>query len=129
MYCSGRPPQPALLQLPSLAYFPRVFVLLTMNSSVVFAVGAAAAAVGLWWRNANKPEACADDSDAESCDGAGYALGKRGITTNKCATPIAPYTQAIKANGMVFVSGMVGLTPVRLVHARAVVCSVDHRHA
>lgn len=96
-----------------------------MNSSVVFAVGAAAAAVGLWWRNANKPEACADDSDAESCDGAGYALGKRGITTNKCATPIAPYTQAIKANGMVFVSGMVGLTPVRLVHARAVVCPVD----
>ena len=41
------------------------------------------------------------------------STGKTQIVCAEAAQPIAPYSQAIKANGMIFVSGMVGLTKVR----------------
>lgn len=62
---------------------------------------------------------------------AGCCKGKRANDTGKtqivcaeAAQPIAPYSQAIKANGMIFVSGMVGLTKVCwLCCARARCCA------
>jgi 2-iminobutanoate/2-iminopropanoate deaminase len=33
------------------------------------------------------------------------------ITTDKSPTPVGPYCQAVKANGMIFVSGLVGKEP------------------
>ena len=40
-----------------------------------------------------------------------YAQSKEIIKTNKAPVPIAPYSQGIKANGFLFVSGQIGLIP------------------
>jgi len=80
-----------------------------MSSSSAIAAGVALlAAAGLWWRASNRKP-----TQPIRPGRAGYALGKRGVTTDKAAQPIAPYTQCVKANGWVYVSGMVGLTKVR----------------
>lgn len=39
-------------------------------------------------------------------------MAKQLIKTDKAPAPIGPYNQAIKANGLVFVSGQVALDPV-----------------
>ena len=41
-----------------------------------------------------------------------FAQNKEIITTDKAPVPIAPYSQGIKANGFLFVSGQIGLNPV-----------------
>ena len=38
-------------------------------------------------------------------------MSKQVIKTDKAPAPIGPYNQAIKANGMVFISGQVALIP------------------
>ena len=40
-----------------------------------------------------------------------YAQSKEIIKTDKAPVPIAPYSQGIKANGFLFVSGQIGLIP------------------
>ena len=41
-----------------------------------------------------------------------FAQNKEIIKTDKAPVPIAPYSQGIKANGFLFVSGQIGLNPV-----------------
>ena len=43
---------------------------------------------------------------------AAFAQKKEIIKTDKAPVPIAPYSQAVKANGFVFVAGQIGLEPV-----------------
>lgn len=40
-----------------------------------------------------------------------FAQNKEIIKTDKAPVPIAPYSQGIKANGFLFVSGQIGLNP------------------
>ncbi len=40
-----------------------------------------------------------------------FAQNKQIIKTDKAPVPIAPYSQGIKANGFLFVSGQIGLNP------------------
>lgn len=40
-----------------------------------------------------------------------FAQNKEIIKTDKASVPIAPYSQGIKANGFLFVSGQIGLIP------------------
>ena len=40
-----------------------------------------------------------------------FAQSKEIIKTDKAPVPIAPYSQGIKANGFLFVSGQIGLNP------------------
>jgi 2-iminobutanoate/2-iminopropanoate deaminase len=40
-----------------------------------------------------------------------FAQNKEIIKTDKAPVPIAPYSQGIKANGFLFVSGQIGLVP------------------
>jgi 2-iminobutanoate/2-iminopropanoate deaminase len=42
---------------------------------------------------------------------ASFAQNKEIIKTEKAPMPIAPYSQGIKANGFLFVSGQIGLNP------------------
>ena len=41
-----------------------------------------------------------------------FAQKKEIIKTDKAPVPIAPYSQAVKANGFVYVAGQIGLEPV-----------------
>lgn len=41
----------------------------------------------------------------------GFAQNKEIIKTDQAPVPIAPYSQGIKANGFLFVSGQIGLNP------------------
>jgi len=41
-----------------------------------------------------------------------FAQSKEIIKTDKAPVPIAPYSQGIKANGFLFVSGQIGLNPI-----------------
>ena len=41
-----------------------------------------------------------------------YSQNKEIIKTDKAPVPIAPYSQGIKANGFLFVSGQIGLNPI-----------------
>lgn len=41
-----------------------------------------------------------------------FSQKKEIIKTDKAPVPIAPYSQAVKANGFVFVAGQIGLEPI-----------------
>ena len=40
-----------------------------------------------------------------------FAQNKEIVKTDKAPVPIAPYSQGVKANGMVYVAGQIGLNP------------------
>ncbi len=40
-----------------------------------------------------------------------FAQNKEIVKTNKAPVPIAPYSQGVKANGMLYVAGQIGLNP------------------
>lgn len=43
--------------------------------------------------------------------GIGLSQPKTIVKTDKAPTPIGPYSQAVKANGFIFVAGQIGLEP------------------
>ncbi|KVI02281.1 reactive Intermediate Deaminase A, chloroplastic [Cynara cardunculus var. scolymus] len=90
---------------------PAIDVRLLRNRALIVAgIGCASAAASSFWRsslpsfsNRSNPFAClAMSSDASI---------KEAIQTDKAPAALGPYSQAIKANNTLFVSGVLGLIP------------------
>ncbi|KAG1368308.1 putative Reactive Intermediate Deaminase A, chloroplastic [Cocos nucifera] len=63
------------------------------------------------WTSHSKPFACINATMSTNSTSADTADKKESVQTEKAPAALGPYSQAIKANNLVFVSGVLGLVP------------------